>query len=202
MEPTLTEGDLVVVREGDYQVGDIVAFETGRGLVIHRIVDGSAESGFVMQGDNKPAIDTWTPVPDEIVGEHFARVPNAGRWLHGLAANPAWFGAMIGGLGSLLLWSPQRRRRRGAHRAETRTRRSQTVPTSVAPRGAGITLLVIGGVALLLGGLTTWLMLRPIERVETIDRVVVEHQGEFGYIASVRPSGPSRCTTLSRSTGT
>jgi hypothetical protein len=188
MEPTFSEGDLVVVREGSYEIGDVVAFETGNGLVIHRIVGGTPESGFVMQGDNKPAVDSWTPGPEQIMGEQFARVPNAGRWLHSLAANPAWFGAMIGGLGSLLVWSPQRRRRRGAHRAETSTRRSQGVATRVAPRGAGTTLLVIACVVLLLGGLTTWLMLRPLERVETFDRVVVEHQGEFGYTATVRPS--------------
>jgi signal peptidase len=31
MEPTFSEGDLVVVREGSYEIGDVVAFETAMG---------------------------------------------------------------------------------------------------------------------------------------------------------------------------
>ena len=59
MQPTLYEGDLAVVRQqSSYEEGDIVAFrvpegEDGEGaIIIHRIVGGDAENGFILQGDN------------------------------------------------------------------------------------------------------------------------------------------------------
>ncbi len=190
MEPTLAEGDLVVVRRGDYRVGDIVAFESGNGLVIHRIVGGSAKAGFRMQGDNKEAPDTWTPTPDDIVGKHFARVPEAGTWVAGLASSPALLGALIGGLGSLMIWSPQRRRRRhGAHSADApRSRAPKSDALGVPPRGAGPTLAALAVVGLLLGAALVWLLMRPLERVESVERVLYEHEGTFAYTASVEDS--------------
>jgi signal peptidase I len=189
MKPTLAEGDLVVVRQGRYEVGDIVAFETGNGLVIHRIVGGSAEEGFVMQGDNKPAPDNWTPVPEDVVGEYFAQLPHAGRWAHGLAANPALFGALIGGLGSLMIWNPRRRRtRRRAGRAETSRKTARSAVRGASVRGAGSILLVLAGLVLLTAGATAYTMLRPMQRTETVERALHRHQGEFAYTATVRDS--------------
>jgi signal peptidase len=189
MSPTLAEGDLVVVRRGHYEVGDIVAFQTGNGLVIHRIVDGSAEEGFVMQGDNKAGPDTWTPLPDDIVGEYFAHVPQAGRWVNGLASNPGVFAAMIGGLGSLMIWSPRRRRRRhGAHSAEVTRRRAEDAGNVVPARSAGVTLVTLAVAIVLLTTVTVWLMVRPMQRTMTVDRVLFEYQGEFAYTASVEDS--------------
>jgi signal peptidase len=189
MKPTLAEGDLVVVRQGRYEVGDIIAFETGNGLVIHRIVGGSAEEGFVMQGDNKPAPDNWTPVPDDVVGEYFAQLPHAGRWVHGLSANPALFGALIGGLGSLMIWNPRRRRtRRRGYRAQTSRKPGHSAVRGASVRGAGSILLVLAGLVLLTAGATAYTMLRPLQRTETVERALHRHQGEFAYTATVRDS--------------
>ena len=189
MEPTLDAGDLVVVRRGLYEVGDIVAFQTGNGLVIHRIVDGSPEEGFVMQGDNKAGPDTWSPVPSDILGEYFAQIPRAGRWVNGLVSNPAVFAAMIGGLGSLMIWSPRRRRRRhGAHSAGVTRRRAPDAGNVAPARSAGLTLVTLAVAIALLTVVTVWLMVRPLERAMTVDRVLFEYQGEFAYGASVEDS--------------
>ena len=68
MDPTFHTGDLVLAwPSDDYQVGDVAPYrvpegEPGAGgLVIHRIVGGDGELGFVMQGDNNPAPDIWMP---------------------------------------------------------------------------------------------------------------------------------------------
>jgi signal peptidase I len=86
MEPRLHDGDLVVVRRQDsYSPGDVVAFrvpegEPGAGaMVIHRIVGGSARSGFRMQGDNKALADLWRPHDSDIVGRPWLAIPRAGR---------------------------------------------------------------------------------------------------------------------------
>lgn len=88
MEPSLREGDLAVVRkQGSYSPGDVVAFRVPKGepgdgaIVIHRIVGGSAEDGFIMQGDNKENPDLWRPTQDDIVGGMWFSVPLAGRLL-------------------------------------------------------------------------------------------------------------------------
>src|SRR5687768_2881473 len=70
MEPTLEHDDLVLVRKAsDYRRGDVVAFRIRAGepaagtMVIHRIVGGSADDGFVTRGDNTDESDVWRPRP-------------------------------------------------------------------------------------------------------------------------------------------
>ncbi|MGH2489690.1 MAG: signal peptidase I [Candidatus Limnocylindria bacterium] len=82
MEPTLSAGSLVIAfRQDAYQVGDIVAYRVPAGspaagrLVIHRIVGGSAESGYVMRGDNASGSDVWRPERPDIVGQSEVVVP-------------------------------------------------------------------------------------------------------------------------------
>jgi signal peptidase len=88
MVPTYATGDLVIVRaESDYKPGDVVAYrvpvgELGAGLlVIHRIVGGGPDTGFVMEGDNNPAPDPWLPRAGDIAGRAWAVVPFVGRAL-------------------------------------------------------------------------------------------------------------------------
>jgi len=86
MEPTLVDGDLAVVHKSEsYRPGDVVAFRIPRsesdGLVIHRIVGGSAEEGFLTQGDSRSADDPWRPQPQDIVGSVWFTLPGAGNYL-------------------------------------------------------------------------------------------------------------------------
>lgn len=85
MEPTLAHGDLVALRDTDgYAVGDIVAFtlprrEPGEGpAVIHRIVGGNADDGFLLRGDNNAAPDAWRPNGEHVIGSLWLHVPGAG----------------------------------------------------------------------------------------------------------------------------
>ncbi|HUG29701.1 MAG TPA: signal peptidase I [Candidatus Limnocylindria bacterium] len=105
MEPALRSGDLVVaVRADAYAVGDIVAFHTDGGLVVHRIV-GSDDSGFVVQGDSRASPDIWRPEATEILGAVRFQVPFGGRLIEilrtpfslGLAAAAATFLLIAGG---------------------------------------------------------------------------------------------------------
>jgi signal peptidase len=88
MLPTYHAGDLVVTeRRASYAVGDIVAYRVPEGgpgaglIVIHRIVGGSADEGFVMQGDNNPALDDWRPKAGDVVGAPWFVVPHLGTLL-------------------------------------------------------------------------------------------------------------------------
>jgi signal peptidase len=85
MEPTLHTGDLVVARrQGRYRRGDVIVYhipknQAGSGaLVIHRIIGGSSQSGYVTRGDNRSYRDPWHPRPVDIAGKMKLRVPRLG----------------------------------------------------------------------------------------------------------------------------
>jgi signal peptidase I len=85
MEPAIRPGSLVVVtRAPGYAFGDVVAYHVPDGfpgagdLVIHRIVGGSADVGYVMRGDNTNGPDIWRPRPAEIAGSLWFMFPDVG----------------------------------------------------------------------------------------------------------------------------
>ena len=82
MLPRYKTGDLVLVRkQSSYHVGEVIAYHVPKGdpmqglQVIHRIVGGDAVHGFVVQGDNRTAPDSWRPKPEDIVGAKVLRIP-------------------------------------------------------------------------------------------------------------------------------
>jgi signal peptidase len=84
MLPRYHTGDLVLVeRRAHYHVGEVIAYRVPKGdpmagaQVIHRIIGGDAQHGFVVQGDNRTAPDVWRPKPSDIVGAKVMRFPNA-----------------------------------------------------------------------------------------------------------------------------
>ncbi|HTZ06708.1 MAG TPA: signal peptidase I [Gaiellaceae bacterium] len=84
MLPRYHTGDLVLVeRHSSYHVGQVIAYRVPKGdpmagaQVIHRIVGGDAQHGFLVQGDNRTAPDVWRPKPADIVGAKLVRIPDA-----------------------------------------------------------------------------------------------------------------------------
>jgi signal peptidase I len=95
MLPTYNAGDLVLVlRASHYQIGEVVAYrvpagEIGEGsLVIHRIIGGNAERGFVTEGDNNVSPDPWLPRLDNVAGRAVLVIPAIGRFV-AMAHQPA-----------------------------------------------------------------------------------------------------------------
>lgn len=86
MEPTLKVNDLLLVREKDqYEVGDIVVYQSGYELIVHRIVFMD-ENEVVTQGDANSVADP--PIGREAVkGVVRARIPYVGK-LVGLLKRP------------------------------------------------------------------------------------------------------------------
>lgn len=102
MEPTLYTGDLVILQSQEtYRVGDIVAYHVDAGNVIHRIVDVEGDT-FILQGDNKRAIDPWTPQQEDILGKLWLHIPQAGDIIEKLH-EPLWLAVFIALLCFVLL---------------------------------------------------------------------------------------------------
>lgn len=123
MEPTLQPGDYVIARaQDDYDVGDIVMFEVPGGVVIHRIVSGSADTGFTTRGDNNVGVDPWQPAGESILGEAWVHVPELGR-LIAVVRGPVGIGIMAGlltSLGIMRMTTPRGRHRAPSSGAEPR----------------------------------------------------------------------------------
>ena len=86
MEPEFSEGDLIVVKEAKtYQVNDIVVFQDGNSLVVHRIltIDGDSVTTKgdanetadepILVSDIKGKVLFWIPFAGNIVG--FMKTP-------------------------------------------------------------------------------------------------------------------------------
>lgn len=91
MEPKLTEGDIVVVRESSsYEVGDVVAYDhPDFGVpVLHRIVKERGPR-FVIKGDNNDFLDSYEPTEPEMIGKSWFVIPGGGRYLRMLLSPQA-----------------------------------------------------------------------------------------------------------------
>ena len=111
MEPGLHTGDLVLVHRQDaYRIGDVVAYRVPKGeagagrVIIHRIIGGSADRGYVLRGDNRKTSDFWQPKPAQVVGK--MKVPLPGRPLK-LLRSPPWL-AFVAGLVTFVLFASRR----------------------------------------------------------------------------------------------
>lgn len=134
MEPTLLSGDFVFAfRQGNYSIGDLVAFrvpagEPGEGAaVIHRIV-GQEGQEFITQGDNSGQPDTWRPTAQDILGRLRFSLPGGGlavQWLR----QPVVLGAIAGLLGMSFVLA-------GGKPAEKKPRRAPSAPR--AKKGASL----------------------------------------------------------------
>ncbi len=77
MEPELRVNDLVVVRSQDsYEKGDIVVYQDGGSLVIHRIIE-IRDDKVITKGDANDVPDRPVPVRD-IKGRYTGRIPFVG----------------------------------------------------------------------------------------------------------------------------
>lgn len=74
--------DLVVIhREEDYDIGDIITYESGKSLVTHRIIGKTAE-GFRTKGDANNMVDLDPVKEDKILGKVVTVIPGVGKTLY------------------------------------------------------------------------------------------------------------------------
>lgn len=106
MEPVYFEGDLVIARDIEPGVGDVIVYAPegyGGAQIVHRIKGGDGETGWIVQGDNNEFVDPFTPTNNEVVGVVLVHYPNLGR-LTGLMLNPmVWASVLIVAI-ALLIW--------------------------------------------------------------------------------------------------
>lgn len=185
MEPRLTAGDLAFVREGTYEVGDVVAYrgELVDSVLLHRII--AIEDGrFTLQGDNNDFVDPDRPGMERILGELAFRIPNGASVLR-IIASPAVVSISAGLL--FLLFIVRRRRdaddRRGAF-TMTPSLHSRMLNVGAAPaaRAAALALLIFACAATGVGAAAAFAPAAPAASTP------YTHQGAFSYVADAPTS--------------
>lgn len=79
MEPEFSAGDLIIIHnEEDYQIGDVITFNSDGGLISHRIVKQTG-SGYITQGDANNSADGKIVLPEQIYGKVKTVLPGLGR---------------------------------------------------------------------------------------------------------------------------
>jgi len=200
MEPTYSDGDLVVVRErSGYDHGDVIAFRAGGVFndptrIIHRIVGDAPDGGFVTQGDNRDRTDPWQPTNQDIIGRAALHIPMAGD-VASTITTPQAFAAM-GGAAVVVGGTRRRRRRRHINQPQAVTehrsppppqptiaRTAMTQPTT-APRWARFTeprwafFGLLASVALAVPALAmTWSALRAPDSTTRVEAIGVVDYG-------------------------
>lgn len=111
MEPTLKANDFVIVKAADeYQVGDIVVFQQGNDLIIHRIIEIDGEHGRITtKGDANNVDDGSIPIT-AVKGKYSFKVPFVGLIVKGLKSVPGII--IVLGLSAFLMirsWKNERR---------------------------------------------------------------------------------------------
>lgn len=141
MTPTMHSGDLALVeRKPSYHVGDVVAYRIPRGYpgaghnIIHRIVGGDAQRGFVTKGDHNKYDDYfWHPKGSDVIGKVWFHVPGLARDM-GMLRRPVPFALVVGLATFVLVAWPSKRR----YKAMEPTERSSTPePSRLDPEPCG-----------------------------------------------------------------
>lgn len=90
MEPTIHIDELIIVKaEDSYEVDDVVVFQSGRSLVVHRLVAFDGEN-VITQGDANNVTDDPVPAA-QIKGRVIAHIPNVGKLVRLLKTPVATF---------------------------------------------------------------------------------------------------------------
>lgn len=87
MEPALSVNDLIVVRENEnYNIGDIVVYQAGSELIVHRIIE-TGDGTVTTMGDANPVADA--PIHSKnIKGRVFLSIPMIGVIVNFLKSTP------------------------------------------------------------------------------------------------------------------
>jgi signal peptidase len=186
MAPTLTDGDLVVVRvDGEPAKGEVVLYRDPRlGVdVLHRVLRQTG-GRFVLKGDGNDYADDARPTAAELQGTLWFSVPHLGavvEWLR----QPLHAGLVVFVLVALAFAGGE-----GAARRRSRPlwRAGAALPLSTRAAAARVLLAGAAAAAALFAVLSFAAFSLSTSRAETVDEARV-HAATLSYSADVEASG-------------
>src|SRR5699024_9769264 len=108
MEPTYSDGDLVIARNHDsYDIDDVIVYDVPdehEFSVVHRVI-GESDGHYITKGDNRDEPDGWEISDDDVFGSVSRHIPRGGAAIRFLRRPPVVFGLVLG-LGVLAFYKP------------------------------------------------------------------------------------------------
>ncbi|WP_159449284.1 signal peptidase I [Demequina sp. NBRC 110051] len=163
MLPTYEPRDLVIARTGEPQVGDVIVYapeELGGAQIVHRIVGGSANDGWVLQGDNNDFIDPFEPKGDEVRGVVKVHLPVVGHLTVVLLNPVTWFFILLLAL-AVLIWPSRGSGASGSDDGDITdvtdsdpVEQKASPPRKVTGSGTGVVALVIAATLITMASVT------------------------------------------------
>lgn len=81
MSPTIPPKSAVVVRDGQYKVGEVVAYQRDHQVITHRLISINPNGRITTKGDANRSADPWHVPQDHIIGSVVAAPHMVGYWL-------------------------------------------------------------------------------------------------------------------------
>jgi len=78
MGQTIRPGSIVLVREHQYHVGQVISFRVNKGVVTHRLIAVHSDGTIITKGDANPTIDPWRASKANIIGGVVRTFPMVG----------------------------------------------------------------------------------------------------------------------------
>jgi signal peptidase len=105
MSPTIPSTSAVIVRMGDYKIGQPISYYEQGGVVTHRLEAINADGTITTKGDANTSEDPWHPRTSAIIGGVVASPAHLGYWLM-YFKNPLGLGSiLLAALTCWLIWS-------------------------------------------------------------------------------------------------
>jgi signal peptidase I len=105
MSPTIPSTSAVIVRLGDYKVGQPISYYEQGGVITHRLEAINADGTITTKGDANTSEDPWHPRTSAIIGGVVASPAHLGYWLV-YFKNPLGLGSiLLAALTCWLIWS-------------------------------------------------------------------------------------------------
>ncbi|MDQ1571100.1 MAG: signal peptidase [Actinomycetota bacterium] len=105
MDPTIPSTSAVIVRTGEYRIGQPVSFVEQGEVITHRLVRIHSDGTIDTQGDANATIDPWHVSKSAIIGGVVAAPAHLGYWLVFLRNPLGLLSIVFGVLASWQLWS-------------------------------------------------------------------------------------------------
>lgn len=81
MKPTMPPQSLVIVRTGQYEVGQVASFVKNGSVVSHRLIAQNPDGSFKTKGDANATADVSPVEPGQIIGGVISHADRLGFWV-------------------------------------------------------------------------------------------------------------------------
>ncbi|GAB2470697.1 signal peptidase I [Xylanimonas ulmi] len=98
MTPAYQSGDLVIGLRREANMGDVVVYRPDgiEASVVHRVVSGDTDSGWVTRGDHNDWDDPWLATSENTLGVVQWRLPHVSRFVPSGGMLPIGMACLIG----------------------------------------------------------------------------------------------------------